>query len=151
MKTKKHLIAIMVIIAIIQPISFVAQNLIRKEATVAKPAETWSPVKITESGDNVKNGVVFYSFNEVCNSQKVKFLKLINKNTFAVKVSYQLSEKSSVVNIMIPPSLSVEGYCGASDSNTAKLAITVPPVKSNEEKQKNLEFMRTHITVTQIN
>ena len=118
-----------------------------KEATLSHPAELWKPFKLNEEGNNVLNGLHFYTVKVDCNSGKVKLLKLVNVNNYPVKFSYQMSPESPVINVMVPASKTIEGACGTTDANLANLVLKVPAEKT-EEIMKNKEFMRAHISVS---
>ncbi len=126
---------------------FKAQNIVYKDATVSRPAELWKPFVLT-NGTNIENGVSFYMIKTECNSEKTKLLKVINGNQYAVVFSYQLSPSHPVVNVTVPASLSIEGACGTSDVNLAKLIITPQNHKNENEKDEMKQFMLSHITVT---
>lgn len=83
-------------------------------------------------------------------SEPVNLLKLVNTNSYAVKVSYQLNELSPVVNILVPPLTTIEGSCGVTDSNLAKLVIMSPVGKTDEEKQKQRNYVKSSIVVTPV-
>ncbi len=125
-----------------------SQNPVYKEATLARPAEFWNSLKLSDDGGNTRDGVQFYIHGAECGSENVKLLKLVNRNPYAMKVSYQLSDASSVVSFTVPPSASIEGSCKPADENLAKLALKTPVANTDEEKKKNAEFIRSHITVS---
>lgn len=129
--------------------SFIAQNIIYKDATVSRPAEYWKPFTLM-NGTNIESGVSFYVIKTECNSQKTKLLKVINENPYAVIFSYQLSPSQPIVNVTVPASFSIEGVCNTSDENLAKLVIVPSNHKSENETEKNdlKQFMLAHITVT---
>lgn|ERR1035437_5506590 len=178
MKTKKNLLVALFVIAMMQPILSKAQSLAYKNSTSDKPEEKkvgWQAAKLDDKGTNVRNGVEFYAQHTKCSTKKVtspekttfdaphhhsvtpdmyvsepvNLVKLINTNTYAVKVSYQTNDFSPVVNILVPPSTTIEGSCGTTDNNLAKLVI--PPLgKTAEEKEKNRAYMKAHIVVSEI-
>ncbi|MBS1637134.1 MAG: hypothetical protein JST26_14545 [Bacteroidetes bacterium] len=125
-----------------------SQNPVYKEATLSHPAELWNSVKLDADGNNLRNGVLFYKHNEDCGSEKVKLLKLINQNDYAVKVSFQLSAESPVEIVTIPAASSVEGSCSTTDPNLVKLVLKVNPNQTDADKKKNAEFIQSHIFVT---
>lgn len=118
-----------------------------KEATLSHPAELWKAFKLNEEGNNVLNGLHFYTVKVDCNSGKVKLLKLVNVNNYPVKFSYQMSPESPVITVMVPASVSIEGSCNTADANLKNLVLPVPAEK-NEQVMKNKEFMRAHISVS---
>jgi hypothetical protein len=118
-----------------------------KEATLSHPAELWKAFKLNEEGNNVLNGLHFYTVKVDCNSGKVKLLKLVNVNNYPVKFSYQMSPESPVITVMVPASVSIEGSCNTSDANLKNLVLPVPTEK-NEQVMKNKEYMRAHISVS---
>lgn len=151
MKTNKNFL----VIGIMSISMFMWSNHVKaqggfKEASVAHPAQSWNPVKLGADGGNIQNGVEFYSQNTNCGSGKVKLVKLVNKNNYAVKVSMQSSATSSAVNIMVPASATIEGTCSATDGNIAKLVMTPPVATTNEEKQQNAEFFKSHVVVSKM-
>ena len=124
-----------------------AQNPVYKEATLSHPAELWESVKLANDGSNILNGVHFYGYIGECNSVKVKFIKLVNLNSYPVKFNYQLSETSSVITVSVPASVSIDGTCESTDQNLRKLVVTIPSV-NDEVAKKNKEFLQSHISVT---
>ncbi len=124
-----------------------AQNIVYKEATVSRPAEFWKPI-ILLNGTNAQNGVSVYSTKAECNSTNVKIIKLINENPYAVIFSYQLSETSPAINVIVPASLSIEGKCNSIDENLKKLVITPTNDKNNEENKDTKQFLKSLITIT---
>jgi hypothetical protein len=164
-KAKQNLLVVCIMAVMIQPIITKAQsttkpwsksesNNTNNTSTANKnqtKIEGWQFVNFDGKGSYVRNGVEFYKQSAECNSAKTNLLKLVNTNNYAVKVSYQLSDISPVVNIMVAASATLEGACGVTDGNLAKLVINNPPVgKTDEEKQKNKDFFRSHIVVSQI-
>ncbi len=123
------------------------QRPVFKEATLSHPAELWKSFKLTEDGNNVLNGLHFYTVKVDCNSGKVKLLKLVNVNNFPVKFSYQMSPESPVITVLVPASITIEGACNSTDANLRNLVLPVPAEKT-EQVAKNKEFMRTHISVS---
>lgn len=117
-----------------------------KEATLSHPAELWQPFKLNADGNNVMNGLHFYTVKSECNSQTTKLLKLVNVNAYPVKLSYQLSPDSPVINVMVPASKTIEGSCTTTDANLKNLVITIPA--EAEQFKKNKEYMRSHISVS---
>lgn len=124
-----------------------AQSPVYKEATLSHPVELWEPVKLSNDGGNILNGVHFYGHIGECNSEKVKFVKLVNLNPYSVKFNYQLSETSPVVTVIVPASLSIDGSCESTDQNLKKLVLIIPSV-SNDVAKKNKEFLQSHISIT---
>src|ERR1700752_1336090 len=117
MKTKQNLVFAFITAAMMQPFLFKAQTNGFKDASVARPhghseqKTGWQAVNLDGKGNNIKNGVEFYNQSAECNSAKVKLLKLVNTNSYAVKVSYQLSAESAQVNVLVPASATIEGSC----------------------------------------
>ncbi len=139
------LLMVLMVVALV-PFCSKAQNLVYKEATIAAPAEFWEVPKLAD-GTNVQNGVAFYTHNGDCKSQKVKFVKVVNSNKYDVTLSYQLSKDKNAVIINIPALTSIEGSCSAALENTSKL--TLPLGESDEEINKNVDFILSHIFVTE--
>ncbi len=154
MKTNQKLILVCMMAAMMQPVLINAQsNVAFRAAPLEGQKEKkigWQPVKLDDKGSNVQNGVEFYSQKTDCNGSIVNLGKLVNTNNYAVKVSYQISADSPVINVRVGASATVEGSCSTTDVNLAKLAIPLPVGKTDEEKQKNKEYMHTHIVVTQM-
>ncbi len=151
MKTKNSFYTLLFVVAMIQPLFFNAQNVTFKQASVAHPAFTWKPVKITGNNEsNLLNGVEFFSHKELCNSQEVTYLRFVNKNSYPVTVSYQTSSENPVVYVKVPGSTGVEGSCTANDENAAKLVLSFPIGISDTEKQKMRDYILSHIVVSQI-
>jgi Ni/Co efflux regulator RcnB len=153
MKTKRNLVIVFAVAAMMQPFLSEAQTVARKESPVAKHNEEkagWQPAKIDDKGGNVQGGVEFYSQDAECMTGKVKLLKLVNTNNYATRVSYQQSADSPVVNIAVAASTTLEGICGTADGNLAKLVMNPPVGLSKEQKQKNKEYLQTHIVVSKV-
>lgn len=148
MKTRLFSAALWFTCALAFPFLCRSQNPVYKEATLARPAEFWNFVKLSDDGSNVRGGVQFYVHDAECGSENVKLLKLVNRNQYVVKVTYQLSAASSVVSFVVPPSASIEGSCKPADENLAKLALKIPVANTDEEKKKSIDFIRSHITVS---
>lgn len=125
-----------------------AQNPIFKEATVSHPAQLWNPILIEDNGNNIIEGVKLYSHDFECNSQKVNLLKLVNINHTKIKFTYQISESSPIISVIIPASSSPEGKCDSNDSTIEKLIIPFPINKTEEEKL--IEYLRSHISILKI-
>lgn len=124
-----------------------SQSPVFKEATLSHPAEVWKPIKLSEDGNNVMNGLHLYTVKSECNSERVSLIKLVNVNAYPVKFSYQLNAESPVINVMVPASVTIEGSCNSTDANIRNLIITIPADKTDQFK-RNKEYMRTHISVS---
>jgi hypothetical protein len=61
-----------------------ANSLIFAQNTASK----WEPVFITVSGGNYLDGVDVYFKTDICNTESVVFIKFINNNDYAVKLSW---------------------------------------------------------------
>lgn len=153
MKTNQKLILAAMMAAMMQPLVFKAQTNVRFRdplpnavATPGKKIE-WKPVKLNDAGSNVQNGVEFYSQTRGCPTiGKVTLAKLVNTNSYAVKVSYQVSPESPVENIIVPPSLTVEGSCVMMNGDFSKLVIKLP---DNEEAAKqSKQHLLSHLVVS---
>ncbi|MEO8761529.1 MAG: hypothetical protein ABI388_09005 [Bacteroidia bacterium] len=136
----------------------------------------WLAAKLDGNGSSVRNGIEFYTQNAGCITKKsapkepiqnssfdthyhtltpdmyiteqVDLVKLVNTNNYAVRVSYQESDFSPVINILVPPSSTIEGACDSKDDNLAKLLIKKLPIKADDEKQKNR--IKSSLAVTKI-
>ena len=179
MKTKQTLAIVCMVAAMMQPMFFKAQSPAYRDAPTDNHEQKkvgWQSAKLDDSGNNVRNGVEFYTQGAGCTTKKttsaekttfdaphhhsvtpdmniteqVTLVKLINTNTYAVKVSYQTADFSPVINVLVPPSATIEGVCGTTDTNLAKLVITPLPSKTDEEKQKNSAYLKAHIVVSEI-
>lgn len=124
-----------------------AQNQLYKEATVSHPAELWKAFNLA-NGTNVQDGVSFYVYNGECNSTKVKFLKIINTNNYAINFRYQLSEDSPVIIVPVQAAISIEGSCESIDKNLTNLVIILQPKKTEAENKAKKEFLLSHIEVS---
>lgn len=143
---KSNLFSLFVALLIF-PVFLKAQNIVYKEATVSRPAEFWKPI-ILLNGTNIQNGVSFYSTKAECNSTNVKIFKLINENPYAVIFSYQLSESTPVVNVIVPAAVSIEGQCNTIDENLKKLVMTPTSDKNKEESKEIKQFLKSSISIT---
>jgi hypothetical protein len=150
MKTKQNLAIVCIIATMMMSFLSKAQVTNKPWGEVEKAKQGWQSVNLDGKGNHVQGGVEFYNQKSTCNSKEVTILKLVNLNNHSVKVSYQQSAESPVVNILVPASATIEGVCGVADGNLAKLVITPLTPKTDEEKQKNKDFMRAHITVSPI-
>ena len=54
----------------------------------AQNTSKWEPVFLTVSGGNYLDGVEVYFKTDICNTESVVFIKFINKNDYAVKLSW---------------------------------------------------------------
>src|ERR1039457_1589689 len=136
MKSNQKLILLGMMAAMMQPIFLNAQNLSFKETPAAKPAVGWQPVKLDDAGSNVQNGVEFYSQREDCVAGKVTLAKVVNKNTYAVKVAYQVNPESAVVYVLVPAATTLEGSCSVTDGNLGKLIIRLPENADAKQQSK---------------
>lgn len=127
-----------------------AQNPVFKEATVSHPAQLWNSIIINDLGNNIIEDVKIYSHDFECNSQKVNLLKLVNLSSTKIKFSYQISESSAVITIIIPSKNSIEGKCDSNDSAIEKLIIPYPISNTEEEDKNQKEFLRKHISISKI-
>ena len=149
MKTKQNLLVICIMAAMMQPFLSNAQNLSFKEAPVAKHHEEkvgWQPVKLDEKGSNVQNGVEFYSQKGDCPYGIITLAKLVNTNNYAIKVTYQVSPESPIVNVLVPASGTIEGACATTEGNLSKLVIKMP--ETEDAKKKTTQFLLSHIVVS---
>jgi hypothetical protein len=146
MKTK-HLVTLVLIVMLAFPIISIAQQ----KTEVSKNnqvTEGWKALKIQAGGSNVMNGVAFYRKSSTCISDVVTLVKVINRNTYSVKIQWTLSS-GTVVNVTIPASSFLEGACsgGTSTVDAAKLVFPkTETVKKGTEKNKLLSTL----TVTKI-
>ncbi|MBC7696055.1 MAG: hypothetical protein H7141_11485 [Burkholderiales bacterium] len=140
----------LITVAILTLCTFVsiAQTPIYKEATLQRPAELWEPVNLSDNESNVLKGVKFYSHNSDCNTGKVTLVKLINLNSYQVKINYQINPKSPIIDLVIPPATSIEGSCSATNENLLKLVLTLPESKIEAENKEMKKFLLSHITVS---
>ena len=152
---KSKFLVLFFLVAITQPFISKAQNHfsvenrpVRQGGSIEKQKTEWNTFKVDEKGNNAISGVEFFSKKGFCNSEKVNFVKLINTNNYAVKVSYQISAESEVVYVTVPASVTIEGSCEATDGNVSKLVIKA--LESDEAKQKAKVYMRSHLTVSKL-
>jgi len=179
MKTKQNIVIVCIMAAMMQPFLFKAQSIAYRNSPSDKAVEkkvSWQAVTLDDKESNVRNGVEFYTQDAKCITKKatspekaafdaphhhsvtpdmyisesVILAKLVNTNTYSVKVSYQTADFSPVVNILVPPSATIEGSCGTTDNNLAKLVIMPPAGKTEEEKQKNAAYIKAHIVVSEV-
>lgn len=148
MKTKKNLIFAFIMIALIQSVYTRAQDVAKPMAIQNEQKSGWQPFKLAVDGNNVQNGVTFFSQKSDCNSGQAALIKLVNSNTYPVNVSYQISAESPVVNINMSASITIEGSCSSTDANIVKLVIDLPKDKTEEERKKMKEYIKLHIVVS---
>lgn len=148
MKTKKKLIVVFIMAAMMQPVFTKAQSVAKPAAKQNEQKTGWQPTKLGIDGNNVQNGVTFFNQKSDCNSQQVVLVKLINANTYPVNVSYQISAESPVVNVKMSASVTLEGTCSTTDANLVKLAINFPKDKTEEEIKKMKKYLNSHIIVS---
>ena len=152
MKTKQKLVFLIILAALIQPFVFKAQcmSFRQSEEPSGEKKTGWQQAKLDDKGTYVKEGIEFYSKKAECAPNKVTLLKLVNTNNYPVKVSYQLNPDSSIVNVMVGAAATIEGSCMVTNGNLGKLILNIPIGLSDAEKQKNKDFMRSHIIVSLI-
>lgn len=126
-----------------------AQGPVYKDATVSHPADLWTAVKLA-NGTNVLDGVSFYIHDGECNSTKIKLLKIVNANNYSVNFSYQLTASHPIVNVLVPASFSIEGFCDSSDGNILKLVVEPPIAKNEVEKKLMREFLLSHVFISKL-
>jgi hypothetical protein len=148
-KTKRNLVAVFIVAAMMQPLLSNAQTASHKESPVAKHNEEkagWQPVKLDDKGSNVQNGVEFYSQKGECANGKVTLAKVVNTNNYAVKIAYQVSPESPMVNVLVPASTTMEGSCAITDGNLGKLVIKLP--ETGDAKKNSKQHLLSHIMVS---
>ena len=134
--------------AMVQSVFTMAQTVARPAAKQNEVKAGWQPTKLGVDGSNVQNGVEFYNQKSECNAQQVTLVKLINRNVYPVNVSYQISSESPLVNVKVPALATVEGSCSVADANLAKLALSFPKEKTEDEIKKLKEYLKSHIVVS---
>ena len=95
---------------------------------------------------NVKEGVSFYK--KTCESsvyEIVILLKVVNSNSYPVKISWQLSPKSPKVSVDVPANSEDEGTCSAQEGTAYKLVLRMP-LDGNVKKVK--KYVISHLSVT---
>ena len=146
MKTKKYLIFILFAVILLKPILCKSQSLSFKEPEKHNPVKAgWQPL-VLDTKTNVLDGVEFYAQKGDCPYGVTLLLKLVNANNYSVKVSYQASPESQIVNVLLPASATLEGSCNTIEGNLSKLLIRVPEKK--EDKQKIKQYLTSHISVS---
>ncbi|MGZ3861956.1 MAG: hypothetical protein ACXVPN_07100 [Bacteroidia bacterium] len=133
----------------LQSVTLKAQAPVFKAATVSKPTVLWDKIPMNSNGENTLNGVEFYSKATECNAQKVDFVKLINKNSYPVKISYQTEVNGPVQFVRVPSMGDIEGACGATDPNAEKLVLRFPQM-SKEDFSKLKQYIISTVTVTEL-
>lgn len=153
MKTNQKLILVGMMAAMMLPLFVSAQNNIaHSESPAVKHNEEkvgWQPVKLNEQGttaSNVQNGVEFYAQKSDCNGSTVSLAKLVNTNSYAVKVSYQVNPESAVVYVLVPAAATIEGSCTITEGNLGKLIIRMPIAPGAAKQSK--QHLLSHIVVT---
>ncbi|MGZ3902912.1 MAG: hypothetical protein ACXVC6_04410 [Bacteroidia bacterium] len=112
--------------------------------------QRWAPVKVDVNGGNVKGGVEFYSRASECLQEKADVVKLVNKNSYAVKIGFKADANSAMQYIRVSPGASIEGICGSADQNLAKLVMSYPAGKNNDELQKIKQYIISSVVVSQL-
>lgn len=146
MKTK-HFITLVTLVSLVCAM-YPKNSNAQQTVSVSKENPDWKPAKVTTDGNNVINGAVFFRKAGECGTDKVTLIKIVNVNTFPVKVQWQ--ESTDVTkSIIIPASSGVEGKCtsGAPDSDESKLVI----LKSKMDKEgKAKQYLLSTLVVTEI-
>lgn len=101
---------------------------------------SWNPVKVQSNGMNILNGVMFLQKSSTSKSQAVFIIKIINMNSYPVKIQWE--ETAGVMKEIVIPANSVAvGNSDATDfdSNESKLMVSKPI--SEEAKQLMLSTL----------
>ncbi|MBS1647525.1 MAG: hypothetical protein JST67_09315 [Bacteroidetes bacterium] len=146
MKTKNHFIFMFFVL--VAPFFIKAQTAAYKDEHNHSHDE-WQALKFAD-GSNEKDRVLFYTKGTECTGEHLTLAKIINRNPYMVRLSYQLNAKSPVENVMIPANGALEGSCTAADANTAKLSIRLPEGKTKEEQEKTNAFILSHISISKV-
>ena len=145
MKTKKNIAIILFVATLMLPLISNSQNLSFREDP--KPQKVgWQPIKLDDKGSNLQNGVEFYIQKGNCPYGIIALLKFANTNNYPVKVSYQVSAESPIIEVTVPASKTLEGSCETIDGSFSKLLIKLP--EAADEKNKTKQYLSTHIFVT---
>ncbi|MGZ3861958.1 MAG: hypothetical protein ACXVPN_07090 [Bacteroidia bacterium] len=129
---------------------FVSAQTAARPASDIKGAQRWVPIKLDANGGNVKDGVEFYSHPSECLLEKADVVKLVNKNSYGVKIAYKPDANSAVQYVRVSPGATIEGICGSADQNLAKLVMSYPGAKSNEELKKVKQDIVSSIVVSKL-
>ena len=144
MKSNKYLYAVLFVLFLMKTVVF--SQTAHLEASLAHPAEAWKPFKIGSDGSNVKDNVEFYKMVTDCGGKKTIILKVLNKNNFAVRVSYQKNSTSPKQIVEIPALKALDGWCGAT-GNEAGLVIEKNMQKNSQEDK---EYLRSHFEISKL-
>ncbi len=140
---KKHYVLVVLLYSLLKATNCFSQNPVYKKATVSHPSELWQSLNVSKEKTNIIDGVQFYSYDSECNKSKITLVKLINTNKYPVKLSYQLTANSPIVQLSIPASFSIEGSCSSINENEKKLVIDPSSISTVDKT----EYVRFHISV----
>lgn len=134
--------------AFLMPFFMNAQTAARPSSDI-KTSKRWAPIKLDANGGNVKDGVEFYSQPSECLNERADVVKLVNKNTYAVKVAFKTEASMPLQYVRVPAGASIEGMCGSADANLAKLVFTYPSDKTNDQVTKIKQYTISTIAISQ--
>jgi len=152
MKKSGNLIVLLFAVVFLYPVAFKAQGPAVTSASISRPviSSGWQPVSLNPLNKNVQDGVEFYSRPAECGSQKSDFVKLVNKNSYAVKVAFQMDPSMPVQYVRVPAAGNVEGVCSSADANAAKLVLQFPNNKTEDEIKKMKQYLTSSIVVSKL-
>jgi hypothetical protein len=105
----------------------------------------WKKIKLDESGNNEILGVSFLKQKTICNSENVFLIKLVNTNSFQVKVVYQLFENGPLQTILLEPYSNLEGSCDLKPELKELMVIKIP-----NDNKTYFKYVISHISVFQV-
>ena len=148
MKAKIHFLPVL-IAALLLPAFLSAQNFATKQNNnPTKPI--WVAVKLSADGSNALNKVSFFSQKSQCTGQESVLLRMVNGNSFQVKVQWQSSAESPVMEVLVEPFTDLMGACPSVNDKKPSGLVMNNNYKTEEEKQTARKYFLAHLTVTQV-
>ena len=144
---KNILLSMAVLIFVSVTVSF--QSEAQQTSSVSKSnndeESSWSPAKINSDGTNLLDGVEFYKKTISTAMKALIIVKVVNTNSYAVKIQWEESA-GVITEMIIPANSSAEGNADSvnKDSNESKLVL--PKTLTDEAKR----LMLSTISVTQV-
>lgn len=109
---------------------------------------SWKPLKIQDDGTNNMNGVLFFKKNNICNSQNVIVLEVVNLNNYDVIIKWQ--ESAFIFKeIILPASTSLVGNCKSADLTSTESKLVFYKTASADLKNVAKQALST-LTVTKV-
>ena len=106
---------------------------------------SWKPVKVQSDGTNIMNGVLFLKKSSTSISQAVIILKIINTNSYPVKIQWE--ESAGIIKeIVIPANSEAVGNADTANADSNESKLVVSELISEDAKQ----LILSTISVTEL-